>query len=68
MAEKTGSSKIDETAEVFTDAEELLSKLNTEGKNMAVEYMEYLLSTGKYSTEDSRGSAWMPMFSSIHMT
>ena len=68
MNERTDTSKMDETTMVFfMNATKLMSQLNCEGKSMAVEYMEYLLSTGKYSTENDQGSAWTPVFNSIHM-
>ena len=38
----------------FRNAENLMDQLNTEGKIMAIEYMEYLVSTGKYQEENCK--------------
>ena len=49
--------KAAETAGVFSrSAQSLMDQLNAEGKGLAIEYMEYLVSTGKYATEDSPGA------------
>ena len=68
MNNRADTSKVDEKNMVFfMNAAKLMSQLNSEGRSMTVEYMEYLLSTGRYSTENDQGSVWLPVFNSIHM-
>ena len=44
-----------------------MAQLNTEGKELAIEYMEYLVSTGKYPAEDHRELRRTPMLSGLFM-
>ena len=60
--------KTSETAGAFSsNVENLLAQLNTEGKELAIEYMEYLVSTGKYPAEDHRELRRTPMLSGLFM-
>ena len=60
--------KTAETAGTFSsNAENLMAQLNTEGKELAIEYMEYLVSTGKYPAEGYRKPQGMPVINSLFM-
>ena len=51
----------------FRNAENLMDQLNTEGKGLAIEYMEYLVSTGKYPAEDYREPGCMSVIKGLIM-
>ena len=60
--------KTAETTGTFSrNAENLMAQLNTEGKELAIEYIEYLVSTGKYPAEDHRELRRTPMRSGLFM-
>ena len=60
--------KTAETTGTFSrNAENLMAQLNTEGKELAIEYMEYLVSTGKYPIEHNKGLRHSPRCSSLYM-
>ena len=49
--------KAADTAGMFSkSAQNLMEQLNAEGKELAIEYLEYLVSTGKYAAEDPPGA------------
>ena len=49
--------KAAETAGMFSrSAQNLMEQLNAEGQGLAIEYMEYLVSTGKYTADASPGA------------
>ena len=60
--------KTSETAGAFSsNVENLLAQLNTEGKELAIEYMEYLVPTGKYPAEDYREPGCMSVIKGLIM-
>ena len=60
--------KTAETAGAFLrDAESLMAQLDTDGKELAIEYMEYLVSTGKYPAEGYHKPQGVPVTGSPFM-